>query len=590
MLKNEMDVLSEYYQYELSYLRSAGVEFAKKHPKIARRLDMSHNESSDPHVERIVESFAFLSGKLQKQIDDQFPGVASTLLNILYQPLILPIPSCVFVKFDIDQERAMQAIPSIVPKNTILHAQSVTGEKCTFTTAHDLEIWPLELLSTSIVQKENVKYHLSDSTYYLKIEIKYNATQDSPKPKKIRFYLHADALLKSKLFAALFATESEVLLHHHGEVRPIGQISPVGLEDNESLLPYPQSVHRGFRFIQEYFAFPEKFYGFEVHIPQEVDISGDSFVFVPITSDINSPISKDNLSLSSVPAINLFPKVTDPFKMDYKQLDYRMIADARDDNLYEIYSIDRMITIDTENYDEEVIPEFFSYEENNNKKKSGLFWTSSRKKTYLENKLGDDLYISFFDSEFNLNFTEEKLFYAHTLCSNRYEAEHIPANCNLDIEISIPATRIYCIDRPTPQVDSPKTGEFLWKLISILSLNSISFNEHGIQKIKNILETFATHMNSRLSGEIDSIISLNCNQQVKRIGNQTWQGFAIGTDVEITFDHTIVNLGLPLSLVLSKFLSSFIPINTFVEVSVKNVTKNGIVKKWNHTSEIMTNL
>ena len=67
MIKNDIDILSEYYQYELSYLRSAGSDFARKYPKIARRLDLSHNESSDPQIERLIESFAFLSGKLQKK-------------------------------------------------------------------------------------------------------------------------------------------------------------------------------------------------------------------------------------------------------------------------------------------------------------------------------------------------------------------------------------------------------------------------------------------------------------------------------------------------------------------------------------------
>ena len=69
MSKKDIDILSEYYQYELSYLRTAGSDFAARFPKIARRLDISSHESSDPQIERMIESFAFLTGKLQKQID-----------------------------------------------------------------------------------------------------------------------------------------------------------------------------------------------------------------------------------------------------------------------------------------------------------------------------------------------------------------------------------------------------------------------------------------------------------------------------------------------------------------------------------------
>jgi type VI protein secretion system component VasA len=35
MRKSDLDLLAEYYQYELSYLRSAGAHFASKFPKIA---------------------------------------------------------------------------------------------------------------------------------------------------------------------------------------------------------------------------------------------------------------------------------------------------------------------------------------------------------------------------------------------------------------------------------------------------------------------------------------------------------------------------------------------------------------------------
>ena len=106
MIKSDIDTLSEYYRYELEYLRSAGADFANHFPKIARRLDLSHEESSDPHVERLIESFAFLTGKLQKQIDDQFPEIANAMLDVIYKPLILPIPSCVMINFAIDLSRA----------------------------------------------------------------------------------------------------------------------------------------------------------------------------------------------------------------------------------------------------------------------------------------------------------------------------------------------------------------------------------------------------------------------------------------------------------------------------------------------------
>ena len=63
MLRGDQDPFLNYYHRELSYLRHAGGIFAARHPKIARRLELNHGESPDPHVERLLESFAFLTAR-----------------------------------------------------------------------------------------------------------------------------------------------------------------------------------------------------------------------------------------------------------------------------------------------------------------------------------------------------------------------------------------------------------------------------------------------------------------------------------------------------------------------------------------------
>ena len=239
-----------------------------------------------------------------------------------------------------------------------------------------------------------------------------------------------------------------------------------------------------------------------------------------------------------------------------------------------------MVAVDAQNNDEIDIPEFFSCAHPTIDK--GIFWKSRRKKTYMPDELGEDVYISFIDMDFNPQFPSDKIFYAHTLCTNRHVAEQIPVNGTLQIELSSPINAVYCLDRPTDQKSSIKNGEMLWKLISALSLNSVSFSSDGIKKLKEILNLFADAANTSLTREIDAIMSIESSIKTKRISDQTWCGFVRGSCVDITFDETITNLGLPLSLVISKFLTMYTSINTFTEVSVRNSTRNGVLKKWDH--------
>lgn len=80
------------FRDELNYLREAGQSFAIKHPKLAERLEFSREGSADPHVERLIESFAFLTSRVQRRLDSEFPEFTSALLSLLYPNLVNPIP------------------------------------------------------------------------------------------------------------------------------------------------------------------------------------------------------------------------------------------------------------------------------------------------------------------------------------------------------------------------------------------------------------------------------------------------------------------------------------------------------------------
>ena len=96
------DELLDYYERELGFLRQMGAEFAHKYPKVAGRLLLEDDKCEDPHVERLIESFAFLASRVHLKIDDEFPEVTESLLNVLYPHYLAPIPSMSIVEFGLD--------------------------------------------------------------------------------------------------------------------------------------------------------------------------------------------------------------------------------------------------------------------------------------------------------------------------------------------------------------------------------------------------------------------------------------------------------------------------------------------------------
>ena len=89
-----------YYERELLFIRQMAQEFARQYPAAAGRLLLEPNRSVDPHIERLIESFALLAGRVQHKLDDEFPELTDALLNILYPHYLAPIPSMAVVQFD----------------------------------------------------------------------------------------------------------------------------------------------------------------------------------------------------------------------------------------------------------------------------------------------------------------------------------------------------------------------------------------------------------------------------------------------------------------------------------------------------------
>ena len=105
-----MEDLLPYYERELGFLRRYGKEFAEQYPKIAARLLLSADGSQDPHVERLIESFALLSARTNKKIEDDYPEFTEALLEVMYPHYLRPFPSCSIARFDMG--------PALAPATT----------------------------------------------------------------------------------------------------------------------------------------------------------------------------------------------------------------------------------------------------------------------------------------------------------------------------------------------------------------------------------------------------------------------------------------------------------------------------------------
>jgi type VI secretion system protein ImpG len=146
------DELLYYYERELAFIRRSASGFAEKYPEVAGRLLLEANKASeDPHVERIIESFAMLSARIQMRLNDDFAEVTDALLQILYPHYLCPIPSLTIVQFEVDPDAAQGGEGIAIERHSVLHSRPVDGVRCRFRTAYPVTLWPLVVESTELV-------------------------------------------------------------------------------------------------------------------------------------------------------------------------------------------------------------------------------------------------------------------------------------------------------------------------------------------------------------------------------------------------------------------------------------------------------
>src|SRR5947209_4484307 len=589
-LTDQEDFL-RYYHGELTYLRRMGAIFAERYPKLAGRLELSPNDCADPHIERLLESFAFLTARIQRRLDGEFPEITSALLGVLYPHLVNPIPSMSIAHFAPDSKQGKLTTGFEVPRHTKLFSQTEEGLNCRFRTCYPVTLWPLQVTAAGFESKAQFDFldRATEVATVLRLRIAAPGAKLAELPiKKLRFYLHGSSTVVSSLYEMLFCNVRGVaVLGKEGPVfLPQDSILPVGFGLDEDVIPYPAHSHPGYRLVQEYFALPQKFLFFELanlerhQCTEELDI----LFLMDKTPQRGLLVNKDTFMLGCTPIINLFQKTTEPIRLDHREHEYRLVPDIRRERTTEIHSIRTVSASSNPAEETAVLQPFYSFQHQMNGKDPRVFWHSRRVPTGREDLPGTDVFLSFFDLDFRPDLPPNQTIFAHALCTNRELALELPAGAMLQIEESAPVGRIQALMKPTPPAYPPLQGTTLWALISNLSLNylSLSGGKESLEPLREILRLYSFSDRPSTFQQVNGIVGMECRRVVRRVGRDAWRGFCQGTEVTLTFDeNAYVGSGaFLLASVLERFFALYASVNSFSQLVIKSSQREGEWRRW----------
>ena len=600
------DDLLLYYERELTYIRQLAANFAERYPKIASRLVLEGDKCEDPHVERLLEGFAFLAARVHLKIDDEFPELTEAILGIVYPHFIQPIPSMSIVEFELDPTKGKLDKGLLIPQGSILYSKAVQGVPCKFRTCYDLTLYPVNATAAEFATPDRLRPAIKAPDAQYSIAVRFSAPGDVELGQldldRLQIYLHGESSVIHSLYEVLCSKVTRILVRNPQEPRqapieiPLDSIRPMGFEKEEGVLSYPGRAFLAYRLLQEFFSFPEKFFFLELGGLASVLRNGfkNEFEVIFLVSRIDSEdvrlrletgISATTFRTCATPIINLFPQTCEPILMDQKKPEYAIVPDVRRMNALEIHSIAEVTSVDLNQQTSIKHEPFYSIRHAQLSQKQQNFYIASRRASPRANDEGTDMYLSLVDLAFRPKHPDVDSITIKTFCTNRDLPSRLPFGNeagDFELDLSAPLKRIIALRKPTPTLRPSIGKNIYWRLVSHLSLNYLSLVEEGKDALQQILNLYNTTNSPASERMISSIVGLKSKRKFARLVSDDGIAFARGSEVEIELDEEqFVGGGVYLfAAVLERFLANYASLNSFTQLSVRTIQRKEPLKQW----------
>jgi type VI secretion system protein ImpG len=601
------DELLLYYERELTFLRQMGVEFADKYPKIASRLSLEPDKCEDPHVERLLEAFAFLAARVHLKIDDEFPEITEALLSIIYPHFIRPVPAMTIADFRVNPEQGQIGGGLKIPRGSVLSSRPVGGVPCKFRTCYDTYVWPLSVVAAEWKTPDRLQPAIKapEAAAALRVELKCwpDITFEKLHPEPLRFFLNGESGLIHTLYELLCSRCTEILVRDPtpgSRVRPVelrpGALRPVGFAEDEGMLGYPRRSFTGYRLLHEYFTFPDKFFFLDL-TGLEAALAGGFkdraeliFLIAPFEladrrQALELGVTEKTFQTACAPAVNLFEQTAEPILLTERRFDYPIVPDIRRPNATEIFSVDEVVSVRPGSQEPVRFEPFYSFRHGHSGGRGQVFWMASRRASGRRDDEGTEMFLSLVDLEQRPVAPDVDSLTVRLTCTNRDLPSRLPFGMesgDFELESGAPVHSIMALRKPTPALRPPTGKSSLWRLISHLSLNYLSLVAEGREALQEILKLYNFTNSSYSVKQIEGITDLKSRAQFARIISENGITFARGTRVDMELDEeNFVGGGAYLfASVIEHFLGLYVTLASFSQLSVSTRQRKEVLKLW----------
>ncbi len=577
---------NRYYSDELAFLKEMGKEFEHSHPKLATHLARTSN---DPDVERLLEGFSFLTGRIREKLDDEFPQLTQALLNILWPHYLRPMPAASILEFKPRPNMIRERIT--IPRGAEILSVPVEGTRCRFRTCLDVDLYPIVL--------ENVVLETPPGgRCRMRLLIRGLPGVDCTRLAITGLRFHLSDSLAPDVYFWLFRNLQDVAAHSsvsETSKRRLPRPRQCGFGEEESLLPFPKVSFQGYRLLQEYFTFPEKFWFFEFFdFPPLAEFSSTGgFDIVCNLAKAPPPwrLSPESIRLHCTPIVNLFESESHPLRITHERPDYRIRPEL---NHSDIYAVNGVKVWSAGTLEPKKYSPCYGVDQDWKPSEPGGYYRTELRSSVVGDTV--DTYASFVlrDQGGPIPPPENAVF--NLTCTNGMLTSQLRAgDVHLPSDTSPEFAQFKNISRVSAPSTPPISGDLHWRLITHLALNPVTLK--SAPALRHILDLYNRTSHSEAQAgqanarRIEGITSVQAKpedfvvtqtldpqrQQTRRYGTAVR-----GTSIELTVaeDHFAGEGDLfSFGTLLDEFFALYSTVNSFTRLRVK-VMPRGEVYHW----------
>jgi type VI secretion system protein ImpG len=618
--------LLRYYNRELQYVREMGAEFAREFPKIAGRLGIEAFECVDPYVERLLEGFAFMAGRVHLKLDAEFPRFTQQMLEIVYPHYLAPTPSMAVVQLKPNLGEGALAQGYRVPRGSVMRSLIGRGEQtaCEYRSGHEVTLWPLEVTHAEytnyVGDLGNLRVGNGKGRPRGALRLRLRATAglaiSDLALDGITFFLRGADEVPTRIYEQLLGHGLAVLGRPAGSSAPwqaavpagdgARAIAAVGFDDGEALLPYGPRSFQGYRLVHEYFSFPARYLFVKLDglRPLVKACRGPELELLVVTdahdTTLDGVLAANNLALFATPIVNLFPRRADRIHLTEASSDYHVVPDRTRPMDFEVYSVNEVVGYGASAESKQVFQPFFAWNAETARDEQPAYYTVQRQPRVLSAKqrsqgtrssyVGGELYLALVDPEEGPYRSNLRQLAVETLCTNRDLPLHLTlgqGRTDFALESGAPVESIRVLAGPTPPRPSHAHGDTSWRLISHLSLNYLSLVDsaagagEGAAGLRELLSLYGDLADATTRKQIDGVRSSACAPITRALPVPGPIAFGRGLEITLTCDDTSFegSGAFLLGAVLERFFAKYSSINSFTETVLRTVQR-GEIMRW----------